>query len=90
MRLYQIARSFLCLMQSFHLQLLGHHKKSIDIFLCNPCLAFVGKVQDRLQKDELDSTEEDEWVSVVMILLQDLAEEWRAGRQDHLRKIPID
>ena len=76
-------------MQSFHLQLLGHHKEGLDIFLCNRCLASVGKVQDRLHKAELDAAEEDEWVRVV-ILLQDLAEEWRAGRQDHLGKILTD
>ena len=55
-------------MQSFHLQLLSHHKKSIDIYLCNRCLALVGNVQYQLQKVELDSTEEDEWVSVVILL----------------------
>ena len=76
-------------MQPFHLQLLGHHKESIDIFLCNCCLPLVGKVQDRLQEAELDATEEDERVRVV-ILLQDLAEEWGARRQDHLGQILTD
>ena len=77
-------------MQSFHLQLLGHHKESSDIFLCNCCLALVGKVQDQLQKAELDATEEDEWVRRVVILPQDFAEEWGASRQDHLGQILTD